>query len=71
MNIFSPLQHVDVPHYCAAYKCENKKWTPDFQLCLCPNEKDFEKVDKTVDSTLPRCCPQTKFKYQLIYELDA
>ena len=60
-NASEALQTAEIKNYCASYQCHNGNWKIGFHLCVCPDVKVLEKMDKTQikDPKLPRCCPES------------
>ena len=42
-----------------SYECvgvESENWGTKASVCLCPNQKELQKINKTVTSAIKRCC---------------
>ena len=53
-----------VHDYCASYQCMNFSigWSASIEACLCVKEQELNKLNKTKDDSMTRCCPSSLTK---------
>ena len=57
---FQNLKNLHQHNYCLSYECiDSEKWGIRASACLCPTQDELNKINKTIDSSIPRCCGST------------
>ena len=57
---FQNLKNLHQHNYCLSYECiDSEKWGIRASVCLCPTQDELNKINKTIDSSIPRCCRST------------